>query len=91
MDFTTCTQCGTVIESTGIQYRGRTFCRDECCEKFAAEHADWGEPDSDDLADERFVEEDFGEVDLDDDGLGYQDQDADTTVGFDDEDDFRIR
>jgi len=91
MDFTNCAQCGKAIESKGIQYRGRLFCSDECCEEFEVERADRGDPDSDDLADDDLAEEDFGAVDLDEGDHGYQGQDDDTSAEFDDEDDFKIR
>ena len=67
MELTYCAQCAKEIEGKGIQFRGRVFCCDECCEECEAEIVDKGEPGFDDLADP-----DLDEVVLDDDGQVYR-------------------
>ena len=63
MEFTKCAQCGVEIEARGIQFRGKAFCGDECCEKFDEAFADGGSPDLDDF-DDGLDDEDFDEEDL---------------------------
>jgi hypothetical protein len=63
MNLKQCAQCGVGIEIKGIQFRGKTFCGDECCEKFDASFADGGAPGLDDF-DDGLDDEDFDEDDL---------------------------
>ena len=85
MEVTQCAQCGVEIETKGIQFRGKTFCGDECCEKFDASLADGGAPGVDDF-DDGLDDEDF-----DEEKLGYQDEGEDDAVkDRDDDDDFEI-
>ncbi len=74
MEFNHCVQCGTEIEGKGIQFRGQTFCGDECCEEFEAEFAASGEPGAEDLKDEVLADGDLDD-DLDEGGLGYREDD----------------
>lgn len=87
MELTQCAQCGVEIETKGIQFRGKTFCGDECCEKFDADFADGGGPGVDDF-DDGLDDEDFDEK-----NLGYQgeDEEEDEAVKHrDDDDEFEI-
>jgi len=85
MELTQCAQCGVEIEIKGIQFRGKTFCGDECCEKFDAAFTNGGTPGVEDL-DDGLDDEDF-----DEEKLGYQDEDEDETVKHrDDDDSFEI-
>jgi len=84
MEFTCCAQCGLEIEGKGIQFRGRTFCSDECCEEFEADFVDNDEPDPADLADD-----DLDEMELEEDGLGFREED-DSSPKDEDDDDFAI-
>ena len=91
MDFSTCVRCGTEIEGKGIHFRGKTFCGDECCEEYEAEHVAKGEPGADDLTDKNVADENLEELDLGDDRLGYQDEEDAETSKFDEEDDYNIK
>ncbi len=66
MDFSVCSQCRIEIEGKGIHYRDRVFCSDECCEEFEAAYVASDEPEVDEL-------EDKVDSDLEDEDLGYQD------------------
>ncbi len=83
MEFTKCAQCGVEIETRGIQFRGKTFCGDECCQKFDENFADGGKPGVDDF-DDGLDDEDFDE------DLGYQDEDDLESKSQDSDDDFEI-
>ncbi|MCP4292915.1 MAG: hypothetical protein GY780_13905 [bacterium] len=74
-DYTECTECGAEIEETGVQYRGLSFCSDDCCEEYEQKQLDSDEPDLEDLDDE---EDDLENLDED---LGYRGDD-------DEEDDY---
>ena len=78
MDFNVCSQCGKEIEGKGIQFRGRSFCGDECCEEFEAEFSEGKEPQPMDLSG------DDADDDLDD-GLGYRDGPVEDDDMLDDE------
>jgi len=66
MEITVCSQCGKEIEGQGIQFRGRAFCGDECCDEFEVEFAAASEPEALDLSQDDAAD-DTG------DGLGYRD------------------
>ncbi len=85
MEFAKCAQCGAEIETQGIQFRGKTFCGDECCEKFDASLANGGGPGVADF-DDGLDDEDF---DAEDEDLGYQDEEE-VAKHRDDDDDFEI-
>jgi hypothetical protein len=74
MEFNHCVQCGTEIDSKGIQFRGQTFCGDECCEEFEAEFAVTGEPGAADLVNEALADAEIDD-DLDEENLGYREDD----------------
>ena len=59
-DYIECTQCGGEIEETGIQYRGKFFCSDDCCEKYEQDFLDKDEPIIDELADDE--DDDLGNI-----------------------------
>ncbi len=86
MDITLCAQCGMEIENTGLQFRGRTFCGDECCEQFEKKFADTSEPGLAELKDEdlEIVDDDAEE------GVGYRGDDDDSEGQDFDDDDFAI-
>lgn len=83
MEFTQCAQCGVDIETKGIQFRGKAFCGDECCQKFDEKFADGGKPGVDDF-DDGLDDEDFDEDDTE-----YQDE-GEAVKHRDDDDDFEI-
>ena len=63
MDFSQCAHCGREIEGTGIQFRGKAFCGDECCEEFDTEFAARGVPKLDELDDAEAEDTDFEDED----------------------------
>ena len=83
MEFTKCAQCGVDVETKGIQFRGKTFCGDGCCQKFDENFADGGKPGVDDF-DDGLDDEDFDEDDTE-----YQDE-GEAAKHRDDDDDFEI-
>jgi hypothetical protein len=83
MEFTQCAQCGVDIEIKGIQFRGKAFCGDECCQKFDEKFADGVKPGVDDF-DDGLDDEDFDEDDIE-----YQDE-GEVAKHRDDDDDFEI-
>jgi len=85
MDLSLCAYCGCEIEGQGIQFQGRTFCGDECCEEFEMEAAARSVPKLDELEDD-----DVDVAELDDDGLGIGDDDDGVEKNLDDGDDFAI-
>jgi hypothetical protein len=85
MEITQCTYCGIEIEGKGIQFRGKAFCGDECCEEFEAEFIARGEPKLDELA-----EDELDDVDFEDDGLGFVEEVDVVSKEFGDDDDFAI-
>ncbi len=74
-DYHVCTQCGAEIEESGIQFRGLTFCSDECCEEYEKDYQENEEPVIDELETDEPSEESLDE------DLGYVEKD-----GFDDDD-----
>jgi len=82
-DYNECTQCGAEIEETGIQYRGKVFCSDDCCEQYEQEFQDKDEPVLDEL------DGDDEEVEISDEDLDYQDDDDEDDML--DDDDFDIK
>lgn len=91
MDFSACKQCGKEIEGKGIQFRGKNFCGDECCELFEEKHVAVDEPDFKEL-DEEELELDDMEADASDDGLGYENDPTQEKVRnpLDEDDEFEI-
>ena len=86
MDFSVCAQCGVEIESKGIHFRNHVFCSDECCEEYETEFAEKGEPVLDELVNDDLVPEE-----LEDDDLGYRDNDLDDDLDDALDDDFNIK
>ena len=80
MDFKSCSQCGKEIEGTGILFRDRTFCGDECCDEFEEELSAKDAPSLEDLEGEAGDQPAGGKDDL-----GYRD-DKDQEDNFDDDD-----
>ncbi len=78
-DYNQCTQCGCEIEEAGIQFRGKFFCSDECCEKYEQNLLDKDEPVLDELADD----EDADLLNLDED-LDYNEDEDDEDLLDDD-------
>ena len=89
MDFSVCKQCGTEIDGKGIQFRGNSFCGDECCEAFEANLIEADEPAFEEL-DEEGLDDLDGEAD--DEGLGYEIDPTEEKKRnpLDDDDDFEI-
>ncbi len=91
MDFSKCKQCGIEIEGKGIQFRGQSFCGEECCEVFEEKNMVVDEPDFGALEEEDLELESFDD-EGDEEGLGY---DSDPTEEkrrspLDEDDDFEI-
>jgi hypothetical protein len=63
-----CEYCGAELDEIGIEYRGRFFCSDECCEEYEQNLAANGEPDPAELKDENVEEMDFLESEFTEDG-----------------------
>ena len=91
MDFNICIQCGIEIESKGIQFRGKSFCSDECCELFEEKFDKVVGPGFDDLDDDELELDDLDE-DIEEDGLGYDDDPSlvKSRSPLDDDDDYEI-
>jgi hypothetical protein len=89
MDFSVCNQCGTEIEGKGIQFRGKSFCGDECCEIFEESQPRDDGPGFYDL-DEKEIDE--LEDDVDENDLGYDKDPTEEKVRnpLDEDDDFEI-
>lgn len=77
-DYSECTQCGAVIEEAGIQYRGKFFCSDDCCEQYEQAFLDKDEP----VLDELDIEED--DIEITDEDLDFQEDDEEEDLLDDD-------
>ena len=84
-DYNECNQCGGEIESSGVQFRGKSFCSDECCEKFEQEFLDKDEPVIDELEDEEDVVLSSLDEDLEG-GLDFEEDDDEDNLLDDDYD-----
>lgn len=72
MDFNVCIQCGKEIEGKGIQFRGKNFCGDECCEVFEEKNTKVVGPEFGELEDDD-IELDGLDEEIEEEGLGYDD------------------
>ncbi len=80
-DYIECTQCGGDIEETGIQYRGKFFCSDDCCEQYEQDFLDKDEPLIDELAaDDADDDDDLGDIE----NIGFEDNDDEEDLLDDD-------
>ena len=60
METEVCAHCGALIEGEAVEFTGRVFCSDTCCEIFGNFVTEAGEPTAEELA------RDVGTEDLDD-------------------------
>ncbi len=86
MDFDACSQCGKKIEGQGVQFRGRVFCGDVCCDEFEEELLAKDELEMEEIDELEVLDEDEFVAATSED-LGYR-----TESGLEDfdEDDFAI-
>ncbi len=61
-----CAHCGDEVGESGVEYKSRFFCSDECCEEYEDNLITNGEPDAKDLTEAGLEDVDFADIDFDD-------------------------
>jgi hypothetical protein len=72
-----CTHCGGVIDDGMVEFRGMSFCSDECCEEHAQSLSENEEPSVKELSEEEIEGLNLEEVEFEDDSEMEDDLDDD--------------